>query len=202
MTNRTRIPWLLTVAVVLVCFAALYVMFDRLTDRVSKAEAGQDDYRAQAADNAKKVDALAEQVRSLGEAPVAEPADDAPAPVLARGPRGAMGPAGPMGRPGKDGADGESITGPRGATGAAGASGAPGADGEAGSTGAAGKDGAPGPAGPKGEPGRDGSNGSDGKDGRGITGVSCSTTVPLTFTVTYSDGSTETVTCSGVASRR
>lgn len=209
MTNRIRLPFLLTVVVALICLGAVFLMFDRLTNRVSEAESGQADYREEAQANGKKVDALADQVRSLGRTPVAEQSGDDRLPTLIRGPRGEMGPVGPQGRPGKDGANGkDGSSGPRGATGGTGAAGAAG---DAGAPGAAGKDGAPGPPGPKGEPGppgpkgepgKDGANGTDGKVGRGLSSITCDSALPLTFTVTYSDGSSESVTCGGSASRR
>ena len=200
MKNRLRAPYVLTIIVAVICLAAVFLMFDNLTDRVSEAESGQADYRKQARSNGAKVDALADQVRSLGRTPVAEKSGSDRVPVLIRGPRGEMGPAGPQGHPGADGKPG--AAGPRGATGgtgAAGVAGSPGTDG------ANGKDGEPGPPGPKGEPGKDGKDGKDGSagsDGRGIANVSCDSAVPLAFTVTYSDGSTESVTCGGPASRR
>jgi len=203
MKNRLRAPYVLTIIVAVICLAAVFLMFDNLTDRVSEAESGQADYRKEARSNGAKVDALADQVRSLGRTPVAEKSGSDRAPVLIRGPRGEMGPAGPQGRPGTDGTDGKpGAPGPRGATGGTGAAGVAGSPG---SDGANGKDGEPGPPGPKGEPGKDGKDGKDGSagsDGRGIANVSCDSAVPLAFTVTYSDGSTETVTCGGVASRR
>lgn len=166
--------WVLLVAV----FAAtVWVILDGLTDRLTSAE-------ERANDNQQKVGALASQVESLGEKPVATTSKPLPqrlryVPVV--GPRGPQGVAGrdgddstvpgPTGRPGRDGADstvpgpaGESITGP------------------AGKDGAAGKD------------GRDGTNG---RDGVSVTGVSCSggLTEQFTLTFTLSDGSTITATC-------
>ncbi len=91
---------------------------------------------------------------------------------------------GPTGRPGQDGSDGEDsdVPGPQGSPGV------PGAD----ST-------VPGPVGaqgPKGDRGEKGETGSAGKDGRGVVGVACEGGLtPVTFTFTFSDGTTQTVTC-------
>jgi predicted transcriptional regulator len=104
----------------------------------------------------------------------------------------------------------------RGPAGVDGRDGAPGEDGAPGSDGADGVDGrdAPPPTqaqvdravadycdarggcrGPKGDTGDRGPAGADGSNGRGVTSVSCSGP-PTTFTFTYSDGASETVTCS------
>lgn len=119
--------------------------------------------------------ALAEQVRALGDVPVAEvDGSSTPAIVPLAGPRGIPGVTGPRG--------------PRGLPGV-GTPGRPGADGQ---------DGAPGPAGPKGEPGPPGKDGSNGKDGpqgppgRGIASIDC--TSGGDWLITYTDGATQTVT--------
>lgn len=102
------------------------------------------------------------------------------------GPRGfpglpGVGIDGEDGRNGRDGAD-STIPGPAGAPGASGAdSTVPGPQG---------------PAGPAGKDGTDGRNGTDGAPGRGLAAVTCTGGLtPITFTFTYSDGTTETVTC-------
>lgn len=162
----------------------------------TEAQAGRNEraaVRAELEQTQADSQALAEQVRSLGEEPVVEPdPDGADKPLQERfvpvpGPRGRDGDAG---RPGRDGAPGESITGPAGpagkdgasVTGPAGADGAPGKDGEQGPAG---------PAGPAGKDGRDGTEGQPGKDGRSITSVSCP---EQDWVITYSDGTTDTVT--------
>lgn len=96
------------------------------------------------------------------------------------------GPRGLRGLPGGDGEDGDDSRTP-------GPAGAPGAD----ST-VPGPTGPAGPAGPKGEPGESitGPQGAPGSPGIGITDVACTGGLtPMSFTFTYSDGSTQTVTC-------
>lgn len=121
--------------------------------------------------------ALAEQVRALGDVPVAEvDGSDTPTIVPLQGPRGIPG-----------------VTGPRGPRGLAGAAGAAG---ETGPTGAPGEAGAAGSAGPKGEPGPAGKDGANGKDGaagpagRGVTSITCPES---DWIVTYTDGTTSTI---------
>lgn len=98
-------------------------------------------------------DALARQVQSLGEKPVAGPPGSRGEPGLAvvgaRGPSGPPGPAGPSGKAAP------TITPSPGPTGPPGPSGAPGAD----ST-------VPGPTGPAGADGASGAPGKDGSDGK------------------------------------
>lgn len=100
-------------------------------------------------------DALARQVESLGQTPVAGPpgsrGDPGKSTVGAQGPSG---PPGPAGAPGKDA---PTITPSPGRTGPAGPAGAPGADSTV--------PGSTGPAGQNGADGADGAAGSDGKDG-------------------------------------
>jgi len=110
-------------------------------------------------------DALARQVESLGEKPVAGPpgsrGEPGKAVVGSRGPSGPPGPPGPSGKPAP------TITPSPGPTGPAGPSGAPGAD----ST-------VPGPTGPAGQAGADGAAGQDGKNG----------SPPSSWTYTDQDG--------------
>lgn len=125
--------------------------------------------------------ALADQIRALGEIPVAPttgPPNHTP-PIILRGPQGIpgvtgpRGPAGPApepvpGPPGRDGEDGATITGPAGPAG---------------------------PKGDKGDPGKDGSNGKDGapgRDGRGVTSITCGTTGD--WLIAFTDGTSQTVT--------
>lgn len=100
-------------------------------------------------------DALARQVQSLGETPVAGPpgsrSDPKPGAIGARGPAGPPGPAGPAGKPAP------TITPSPGPAGPPGPSGAPGADSTV--PGPAGQDGA------SGAPGKDGTDGSNGSNG-------------------------------------
>jgi len=116
-------------------------------------------------------DALAAQVQSLGQTPVAGPPGSRGEPGESIvGPSGPPGPAGPSGvpgddatgKPGKDGQDGQD-----GATGAPGEPGTNGTDGESvtGPAGPPGAQGEPGPAGPQGEPGTDGRDGQTCPDG-------------------------------------
>lgn len=114
------------------------------------------------------------------------------------GPEGPVGPPGPPGANGKDGEDGldSNVAGPQGIPGPAstipGPAGADGEDGLDGSNGTDGADGedstVPGPPGAQGDPGPAGS------DGRGIQSVSC-TNGNDEFVITYTDGTTQTVTC-------
>lgn len=120
---------------------------------------------------------LAEQVRALGDVPVAE-VDGSRTPTIIplQGPRGIPG-----------------VTGPRGPRGLAGAAGPAG---EVGPTGAPGEVGAAGSAGPKGDPGPAGKDGANGKDGaagpagRGVTSITCPES---DWIVTYTDGTTSTI---------
>lgn len=97
-------------------------------------------------------DALAKQVRRLGEVPVIEPDDLPPASTASipgpQGPIGPQGPRGPKGDTGTSGADGDA-----GATGGAGSAGPAGADGAKGEKGDPGPQGPAGPTGPPGPPG-------------------------------------------------
>ena len=167
--------------------AVLLFYFTDLTGRVNHADhrADENAERSEAALTA--VADLANQVRSMGGHPVVEPSE-------LPGPVGASGPAGPAGATGATGATGD--TGPRGPRGYPGPTGPVGPMGPAGATGAKGE------TGPKGEPGQDGKDGADGKDGqdgRGIASVSCDGPALTTFTITYTDGTTQTVSCGGNA---
>lgn len=99
---------------------------------------------------------------------------------------------GSSGADGRDGVDGKDATPPSDAQVANAVAayctgdkcrGGPGADGKDG------KDGAP---------GADGTNGAPGADGRGVTTVDCTSLTPTTFTFTYSDGTTQEVSCGAV----
>jgi len=123
-----RIAGTLTVLIFTLSVLAVYLSLNGVTDRLSIAEenaAKSDVATAQA--NA-KVDALATQVRALGETPVVT----APvSPQLRYVP--VPGPRGPRGF------DGVSITGPQGGVGAAGTNGTDGANGADGKDGADGR---------------------------------------------------------------
>ena len=168
---------------------------------LAAANAGQRSERAdliaQLDEERAKVDALYEQLRSVGEDPVVEPGDDA-APTPADG---APGPTGPQGVPGDDGAPPSaadvlvavsaycaSVGGCRGADGT---NGQPGTNGEPGAPGESivGPQGPAGPAGPEGAPGTPGANGVS------VTGVSCVIRDDLStaFRFAFSDGSTADV---------
>lgn len=96
------------------------------------------------------------------------------------------------------------IVGPPGARGPAGPSGAPGPtvtvtngpSGPPGPSGPAGPAGRRGPRGPSGAPGPSGPSGPAGDDGRGIASITC-TGSGVSLTITYSDGTHDTVSCSG-----
>lgn len=169
-----------------------YLMLDDLTDRLNTAEANAGANRALATDAAEKADALAQQVRDLGEVPVVTPpsapsAAESPSTryVPVPGSPGSRGPTGPAGSPGAPGTPGdEGVKGGDGSNGSAGSTGQPG---EKGSDGKDGADGAPGPQGPAGV---DGTNGTNGVDGRGIRSTSCEP--DGTWLITYTDDTTET----------
>lgn len=126
-----------------------------------------------------------------------------------QGPPGETGPSGP---PGPQGPPGATVTGPPGPPGAGGSPGPSGPPGAAvtGPPGANGQDGdtvtgppgadstIPGPAGPSGPPGVDGT---DGTDGRGVVTVACDSNSVrrMTFTFTFTDGTTQTVSCGGIS---
>lgn len=148
-------------------------------DRESVADRADLREHVEAVEEANAV--LAEQVRALGDVPVAE-VDGSRTPTIVplQGPRGipgVTGPRGPRGLAGAAGAAGE--TGPTGAPGEAGSAGPKGDAGPAGKDGANGKDGAPGPAGPA------------GPAGRGISSVACLDSGDWQFT--FTDGATQTV---------
>ena len=145
-----------------------------------------------------KVDALYEQLRSVGEDPVVEPGTSSPSSP------GPTGPTGPQGVPGDDGpapsaadvlaavnAYCASVGGCRGADGQPGTPGKPGADGQPGTPGESivGPQGPACPAGPQGEPG------APGADGVSVTGVSCVLLYDLStaFRFTFSDGTSSDV---------
>lgn len=156
--------------------------------------------RERAQDRADRA-ALVQQVIQLGGKPVVEakPGDRGAAgpqgPQGERGPRGPAGPIGPVGPQGLPGTIG--VRGPIGLPGQNGTDGADGTDGVDGSPGKDGVDGEPGPPGVAGKDGQDGADGAKGDPGRGVTNVECTSDRPVTFTITYSDGTTETVTCGG-----
>lgn len=171
---------------------AVYLVLDDLTDRLTTAEVRSGENKANADEANRKAEALATQVKSLGETPVVEPNSKAQpeiryVPVPGR--PGSDGANGVNGRDGNDGPPGASLPGKDGVSirGADGANGSDGADGQNG------VDGAPG------SPGKDGTNGSPGADGRGIASLSCSGLfAPITFTVTYTDGTTAEFSCGAV----
>lgn len=98
-----------------------------------------------------------------------------------QGPRGFQGPVGPQGPRGAKGDQGDTVVGEEGADGATGATGPKGEKGDKGD---------------KGEKGDPGTNGTNGSNGRGIQSIAC-TQGNASFTITYTDGTSETVECSG-----
>lgn len=118
------------------------------------------------------------------------------------GPEGSPGPSGPPGAPGSPGPSGK--PGANGTPGADGQSGEPGSDGSPGAPGSDGSPGAQGSTGPAGPPGADGSPGAPGQpgaDGRGVVSISCTSNSPrqFEFLFTFSDGTSQTVSCGGLA---
>lgn len=147
------------------------------------------DLRTEVTAQQKRADLLDQQVRELGETPIVEPSENSALESRYVPVPGAAGPAGPPGAdgaagqslPGLPGAPGRTVVGPPGTTGPAGA------EGEAGATGTSGKDG---------KDGAVGDPGANGQDGRGISSLACAGAVaPITFTVTYTDGSTQEFSC-------
>jgi hypothetical protein len=131
--------------------------------------------------------------------PTIEGPEGAPGAV---GPSGPPGPSGPSGRPGTPGASGKPGANATGVPGSPGddATGRPGSDstvpGPGGPTGPPGADSTiPGPTGPTGPPGADSTV--PGAPGRGIVTVSCDTALMFTFTFSFTDGTTQTVSCGG-----
>ncbi|MFC8515467.1 collagen-like protein [Streptomyces sp. NPDC057257] len=161
-TERTIIlHWrgLLVVCALMVLFGISLVLWHRIdaSDRNAAAAAREANLRGDALSTvAGDVRALRQQVKSLGETPVApdptQAVKDLPdrveVPVPIPGPSGAAG-----------------ARGEQGETGAPGSPGASGAPGAVGPTGPAGPQGEQGPAGPAGPAGQDGKDGADGKDG-------------------------------------
>lgn len=177
-------------AIALVVYLLVTVL--SMTHADERDSSDRADLRVEVTEQQKRADLLAQQVRSLGETPIVQPSTPAvkgepksryvPVP----GPAGKDGANGLPGKslPGLPGAPGQSVVGPPGATGKDGATG------PAGPTGSAGKDGK------DGGPGADGAPGSNGADGRGVTSLACSGAVaPITFTVTFSDGSSQDFSC-------
>lgn len=116
------------------------------------------------------------------------------------GPEGSPGPAGPSGAAGSPGAPGRpGANGSPGADGQPGSDGTPGPPGSDGSPGAVGSPGPPGPPGADGSPGPAGAEGPPGADGRGVVTVACDSLRQITFTFTFTDGTSQTVTCGGIA---
>lgn len=152
------------------------------------ARTERQDLIAQLDEERSKVDALYEQLRSVGEDPVVEPGKES-----GNTTPGPSGPTGPQGVPGDDGrtptadevlaaitAYCASVNGCRGAAGA------DGTDGES-------VVGPAGPAGPQGEPGTNGTNGTNGLDGMNgisVTSVECVLLDDLStaFRFYFSDG--------------
>ncbi|GAA4075793.1 collagen-like protein [Nocardioides kongjuensis] len=146
----------LVTLIVAMSVLSVYLVLDRVTDRLAAAEEKAQANGKRADDALATAQALAEQVRLLGQQPVVEP-DDPPA-----GAPGAPGLRGPMGPPGPRGASCvEELGYPRcrGAAGSAGATGATGQAGVDGAAGPAGKDGKDGAQGPQGDPGPAGPQG-------------------------------------------
>lgn len=148
--------WVVVVVGFALIGVALAVIAGRQADHsadIANADARRVALEAALVEQQQTSQALAAQVRQLGERPVVSPGE-APEVVTIpglTGPQGATGPAGARGARGLSG-----KRGPRGFTGL---------DGPVGATGATGPQGATGPAGPQGPPGAQGEPGKDGADG-------------------------------------
>lgn len=135
-----------------------------------------------------KVDALYEQLRSVGEDPVVEPGGSSPSSP------GPSGPTGPQGVPGDDGRAPtaaevlEAVNAYCASVG--GCKGVPGTNGTNGTNGQPGES----VVGPQGPAGADGTPGAAGAPGRGVAGVSCVLGESGTaFRFTFTDGATSDV---------
>lgn len=166
----------LTCLALLVGWVAAQVLTLAAFDQESAAD--RRNLHAQIADVEAANVALAEQVRALGDIPVAE-VDGSRTPTIVplQGPRGIPGVTGPRG--------------PRGTTGV-GTPGRAGADGTDGATGATGAAGPKGDTGPAGKDGANGKDGQPGKDGRGIASITCADSGDWIIGLT--DGTSLTVT--------
>lgn len=214
--------WLVGVALIVAAVGAIVALSQfagRLDAYSIELERADLERAAIEATNDDQATAILDQQRALREAnkrcrdaagctPVPTP------PVVVAGATGSAGPRGFLGEDGEQGLTGprgpRGFTGPTGEDGPAGKAGEPGLPGTTGTTGPAGErgqqgpkgdagargdDGVQGPAGPQGPPGNPGATGSDGAPGRGISSVSCDALTPMTLTVTYSDDTAETYTC-------
>lgn len=152
--------------IVVVGFALIGVMLAVLTGRqadnavtLADVQARRTVLEAALVEQQQTSQALADQVRQLGERPVVSPGEPPEVVTIpgVTGPQGANGPVGVRGERGRAG-----KRGPRGFTGLDGPVGATGPAGDAGAQGATGPQGPAGAQGPAGEPGKDGKDGADG----------------------------------------
>lgn len=185
--SLTVTKWVAIVLTFAVVGIALAVLAGRQADVSAEQSAERDRRVALELDLAQqkaKTQALAEQIRALGEKPVVSPGS--PPEVITI--PGITGPAGVPGADGRDGARGPrgftGIDGPAGPRGATGAPGVNGIDGASGASGASGEPGPAGPEGPQGPPGPAGEPGKDGADAYPFTFVFTVETSPVT-TTTY-----------------
>lgn len=193
--RRVRMALIASVAVLVLGLAGVGLGFnDRINDLKDNADAANADRAEVKADLSAALAKANERLVEAGEKPVTAP------PVA--GPQGLPGDVGPRGPEGKQGKQGQ--PGPRGPAGERGPHGSNGDDGlrgllgAPGAQGARGADGPPGPVGPPGPPGPQGPAGPPGAagvDGRGIVSLVCQSVPALTFTVTFSDGTQRTITC-------
>lgn len=171
-THRTVIThWrgIVTACAIVALFGISWATWTRLneSDRLYSAAAAEANKRGDAVSTlAGDVRALREQVKGMGETPVADDPskavkdlpDRTEVPVPIPGPQGATGLPGKNGTNGSDGSNGsdgkDGLTGPTGEQGPQGVPGDPGVQGPVG------------PAGPTGPAGADGTDGRDGTDGQ------------------------------------
>jgi hypothetical protein len=173
-------------------------------ERLDQAQAERQQLVRTAESNAEAAEALAQQVRQLGEKPVVEPTampEPIPGPPGAQGPQGLQGPPGDVGPIGDRGPRGfMGLIGPRGPAGEMGPQGEPGAPGETGAPGAPGPKGGQGDTGPQGPAGPPGPAGLPGERGpAGSQGPPGQSAYPFTFTFTVqqnlAQSTTYTVEC-------
>lgn len=183
------------IAIILAILITAYLISQVVTLGVA-TQKSKDDRAAlhsKLSEQREKTSLLADQVEALGGQPITNPDDDkgfdrkllVPVP----------GPRGPIGKPGRDGADSE-VPGPAGEQGGKGRKGDPGLTPLA-IPGKKGDKGSTGERGPAGEPGPAGADGKNGSDGRGITSIACA---GGQLTVTYTDGTTQTIDGADVCS--
>lgn len=186
--RQRQIAYALTTLIAMVSAYTLFAVAGDISDRIDRAETASISRDKAVSENQKaltdanaKVTALSDQVEGLGKEPVVSPL-----PVAVTGDRGPGPTLGQVAVAIQNYcvANGEcrGIAGLNGDDGSRGEGGPAGSDGQTGATGSTGTDG---------KDGKDGADGTNGSDGRGIASMSCGD--DGAWTITYTDGTTETV---------